>query len=225
MLRITRHLLLTATIAGGTLTAAAVAPPGMELDRVSLTLSWLCLLLFAAALLVGPIYALRTGRITTNHLPRRDLGIWCALTGLAHLAISFKISMTPIYMQIYVDGASAWPGPEVRREMYKWAVLGSLAIAALFVLLLALSNNFSLRRLGPVWWKRLQRSGYAAFGLTVAHGIAFQIIESRSVWLVTALALLTATVVAGQLAGRARLRAGGLRTPERTSPASGPGTR
>jgi DMSO/TMAO reductase YedYZ heme-binding membrane subunit len=206
MTRITRHLLLAAMASAATLAVAAVAPPGEVLDRVSLTWSWLCLLLFAAALLVGPLHALRTGRLVTNHLLRRDLGVWCAAAGLAHLALAFEISMNPAYMQVYVDGASAWPAPGTRRLLYMWAVIGSLVIAALFALLLALSNNAALRLLRPLWWKRLQRSSYLAFSLTVAHGVAFQVIEARSTWLVAALGLLTLTVVTAQLAGWSRLR-------------------
>ncbi len=206
MQRITRHIVLAAASFAGPLAAAAAAPPGAALDRVSLTLSWLCLLLLASALLVGPAHTLRTGRLLTNSLLRRDLGIWSALTGLAHLVLAFEISMTPAYIQLYVDGASGWPGPEGRREIYQWAVIGSLIVAALFGLLLVLSNNLALRGLGPVTWKRLQRSSYVAFALTVAHSVAFQLIESRSAWLVAALVLVTAAVVTGQLAGWASVR-------------------
>jgi DMSO/TMAO reductase YedYZ heme-binding membrane subunit len=115
--------------------------------------------------------------------------------------------MTPAYMQIYVYGATDWPDPLLRRSLYRWAVIGSLVIAAVFVVLLALSSNWSLRLIGAKWWKRLQRLSYVAFVLTVAHSVVFQLIESRTLLLVVALALLTAGVIAGQLAGWSRLRA------------------
>jgi DMSO/TMAO reductase YedYZ heme-binding membrane subunit len=211
MTRGTRHLLLAAGTAGAGLAAWAAGPAETGLDRLSMMLSWVCLVLFAAVLVVGPAHTLRTGRLVGNHLPRRDLGIWCALTGLAHLALAFKTSMNPSYMQFFVHGASAWPEPAVRSVMYRWAVLGSLVVAALFALLLLLSNNLSLRVLGPRWWKRLQRSSYLAFALTVAHSVAFQIIESRTAVLVIALAVLTLAVLAGQYAGWSRLRANSAR--------------
>lgn len=208
-----RHLLLAAGTAGTGLAAYLAGPAATGLDRLSMMLSWVCLVLFAAALVVGPAHALRTGRLVTNYLLRRDLGIWCALTGLAHLALAFKTSMNPAYMQLYVHGAADWPAPPVRSVMYRWAVLGSLVIAALFALLLLLSNNFSLRVLGPRWWKRLQRLSYLAFVLTVAHSVVFQVIESRTAVLVIALAALTLAVVAGQYAGWSRLRAAAARAP------------
>lgn len=207
MKRVARHLSLAAASAGAAALAAAFAGNADPLDRVSLATAWLCLLLFAAALLVGPAHALRTGRPVANHLLRRDLGIWCALNGLAHLGIAFAISMTPAYMQAWVDGAPAWPSAPVRRELYLWAVIGSLVVAALFVLLLALSSNVAMRRLGPAWWKRLQRGSYIAFVLTVAHSVVFQLIEGRTAWLVALLWLLAIAVAAAQAAGWRRVRA------------------
>jgi DMSO/TMAO reductase YedYZ heme-binding membrane subunit len=209
MTRATRHFLLAAASTAAPLAAAGAAPAGAALDRMSLMLAWLCLLYFTAVLLVGPAHVLRTGRLVTNHLLRRDLGIWCAVTGLAHLALSFKISMTPLYMQLYIDGAGSWPAPAWRRELYKWGVIGSLVIAVVFLMLLALSNNASLRRLGPAWWKRLQRLSYPAFVLTVAHGVVFQLIESRTAWLWAALLCLTGAVTGAQLMGWSRLRGAG----------------
>jgi len=205
MNRTTRHIALAAGIAAGAALAAAAGDPAGATDRVSLALSWACLLLLAGALAIGPLHALRTGRPLLNHLLRRDLGTWGALCGLAHLALAFAISMTPAYIQSWVDGALAWPAPSVRRSLYFWAVVGSLVIAALFVLLVGLSSNRALALIGARWWKRLQRLAYLAFALTVAHAAAFQVIESRSPWLVALLAAVTVGVLALQLAGRARV--------------------
>lgn len=184
----------------------ALAPAGQGLDRLSFATAWLCLLFFAGALLVGPLHVMRTGRLPGNHLLRRDLGIWCVATGMVHFFLAFKVSMNPEYMALYVRGAQPWPAEELRRLMYRWAVLGSLVIAALFVMLLALSNNLSIRWLGPRWWKRLQRASYPAFVLTVGHSIAFQILEARTIGLVIALAFVTLAVLVAQYTGWATLR-------------------
>jgi len=37
-----------------------------------------------------------------------------------------------------------------------------------------------MRSLGSVWWKRLQRTSYLGFCLTLLHGLAFQVLESRT---------------------------------------------
>jgi methionine sulfoxide reductase heme-binding subunit len=51
-----------------------------------------------------------------------------------------------------------------------------LGAAVLFLILLALSNDFSLRALGVRSWKSAQRWRYLAFGLTVVHGVAYQLV-------------------------------------------------
>jgi len=207
MKRLTRHIVLAAGSASVAVLAGIVAGNAGFLDGVSLATSWLCLLLLAAALLVGPAHALRTGRPLANHLLRRDLGIWCALNGLVHLGIAFAISMTPAYVGAFVDGAAGWPAAATRRLMYTWAVIGSLVVAAIFLLLLALSSNRAISLVGPARWKRLQRASYPAFALTVAHGAAFQLIEARSAWLVTLLWAVALLVLLSQAAGWRRVRA------------------
>jgi DMSO/TMAO reductase YedYZ heme-binding membrane subunit len=46
-------------------------------------------------------------------------------------------------------------------------------------MLLALSNDVSLRALGTRSWKSAQRWIYVAFDLTIVHGIAYQLVEKR----------------------------------------------
>jgi DMSO/TMAO reductase YedYZ heme-binding membrane subunit len=106
----------------------------------------------------------------------------------------------------------------VRLELYSAAVIASLVVAALFVLLLAISSNRALGWLGQRRWKSLQRASYPAFALTVAHGFAFQLIEGRVPWLVAALALLVLAVLAAQLAGWQRVSLRGRRSPAQPGP-------
>jgi DMSO/TMAO reductase YedYZ heme-binding membrane subunit len=201
-----RHLLLALPTAGLMGLAAVAGPTPAAGDRVSLMTSWICMALLTAALLVGPLQARRTGRPLLNHPLRRDLGVWGALAGLIHFALAFKYSMNMEYMAAFIDGAADGPSPLVRRALYKWSVIGGIAIAVLFALLLALSSNAALRGIGARWWKRLQRTSYVAFLLTAAHGVVFQVIEARSLPLVLLFAALTSAVIAGQLAGVAAVR-------------------
>lgn len=206
MTRAYRHLSLAMLTAGLMWLAAAVGPAAGAGDRVSLTTSWICMVLLSAALLIGPLHARRSGRPLINHLPRRDLAIWGAIAGMVHFGLAFKYSMNMEYMATFVDGALQAPSPTVRRELYFWSVIAGLVIAALFLLLLGLSSNAALRLIGARWWKRLQRTSYAAFALTAAHGVAFQLIEGRSASLVLLFALLTAAVIGGQAAGAVAVR-------------------
>ena len=80
---------------------------------------------------------------------------------------------------------------------FGFANFTGLAAALLFLMLLAISNDFSLRTLKTHRWKFLQRWTYAAFALTGAHGIAYQLIEKRHVLWVLVSSVTMIAVVAG----------------------------
>jgi sulfoxide reductase heme-binding subunit YedZ len=67
----------------------------------------------------------------------------------------------------------------LRHDLFGFANDTGLISAMVFLLLLALSNDLSLRGLGTRRWKSLQRWGYAAALLVIAHGLAYQQIEAR----------------------------------------------
>lgn len=206
MTRTYRHLSLAMLTAGLMWLAASVGPAAGAGDRVSLTTSWICMVLLSAALLIGPLHAKRIGRPLLNHLPRRDIAVWGAIAGLIHFGLAFKYSMNMEYMATFIDGALRAPAPAVRRSLYFWSVIGGLVIAALFALLMALSSNLALRIVGAKWWKRLQRTSYAAFALTAAHGFVFQLIEARNAALVLLFVALVAAVLGGQIIGTLAVR-------------------
>ncbi len=49
-----------------------------------------------------------------------------------------------------------------------WAFVSGLVALVIFTMMAAISNNWSIRRLG-LWWRRLLRVGYAAYFLTIIH--------------------------------------------------------
>ena len=81
----------------------------------------------------------------------------------------------------------------VRTDLFGLTNYVGLVATALVVLLLALSNDRSLRRLGVKRWKAWQRSSYVLCALTVGHGAVYQLVEKRQ----TAVVLLFVLVVAG----------------------------
>lgn len=167
----------------------------MARDRVSLVTAWLCFALLAAALCLGPWQALRTGQPVLNNLLRRDLGIWAALTGLAHLVVATTVVMQPNYFRAYITGPPENPLPGWAGWIGTASILAGYLVGLIFLLLLALSNNRSLRRLGAPRWKRLQRAAAVAFFLTVAHGVIFQVIEGRTRGWLAGLVVVSAAVL------------------------------
>jgi len=200
---ITTFLLAIAFVSG---------PAALALDRLSIVSAYLCLVSLGVALMIGPIQAIHTGQLVINVLLRRDFGIWAALVGIVHLLIATEVTMNVDYQAAYVNVTNLPPSESVRSQLFGWGSISGYLVGLIFLLLLALSNNGALRLLGVRWWKRLQRTSYLGFVLTVAHGLAFQMLESRDLRLVAVVLIASVTVFAAQLMG---VRALG-RTPRDT---------
>jgi sulfoxide reductase heme-binding subunit YedZ len=87
----------------------------------------------------------------------------------------------------------------LQNTQFGFANYVGLVAALLFLLLIAISNDPSVRSLGIRRWKSLQRWTYIAFGLTVAHGIAYQLVEKRHLPWVLLFAFLVVAVTAIQV--------------------------
>ena len=79
-----------------------------------------------------------------------------------------------------------------------YAGLGAILI---FLLLLFLSNDASLRASGARRWKSLQRWNYAGAVLVVAHGLVYQILEKRTVGYIAVCATIVLFALAMPYAG------------------------
>jgi DMSO/TMAO reductase YedYZ heme-binding membrane subunit len=179
---------------------------GTLADRLSIFSAYLCLYLFTAALLVGPLKVWRSGQPLLNNHLRRDIGIWGGLAGLLHFWLANVLAMTWEYVGIFVENASAPPSAAVRDQLYLWGTILGYVVAVVILVLLTLSSDRMLRRVGKSWWKRLQRLSYVAFIATVAHAFAFQVLESRpSPWIIL-VAVVTLAVVSLQIIGLLKVR-------------------
>ena len=207
MPRIQRLALLTAVSLGTFALAWFGGSQEFAVARSSLATAWLCLGLFLAALSIGPVHALRTGRPLLNDLGRRDLGIFAALTGLAHLWLGTRESMDLIYIGFYVRNPELSMGEAVREALFARGAESGFIVGILVLIPLAISSNLALRKIGPRWWKRLQRVAYWALGLTVFHGLVFQLLEARHPLIITLMLMLGLGLLGLQLAGRRAVKA------------------
>lgn len=199
MTRSWRHLGMSLVVTALCAAVWYAGQPAQATARLSLLTAWLCFVLLAAALCIGPWRALHSGQPTLNYLLRRDLGIWAAIVALAHLLAASVVVMTPVYYGRYINGLDNQPLSVLVGQS---SIISGYLIGIICLLLLAASNNLAMRVLGTKRWKGLQRWSYAVFALTAAHGFGFQYIEFRTGSWLLVLSLGSLVVLAMQLAGR-----------------------
>jgi len=174
--------------------------------RLSMATGYVSVALIAWALLIGP-WRVRRGRPAPASTDlRRDVGIWSALFGLAHVVTGLQVHFGGKFWKyfLYPDGDHRIP---VRVDLFGFANWTGLAAALVLVLLLAISNDASLRTLGTRRWKSWQRWTYGAAALTVAHALGYQIVATQEPRWIALFALITIAVLAMQLDGRRRMLA------------------
>ena len=178
------------------------------LDQLSIATAYICVSLMAVALIIGPLrtYWFASNKNSINIYIRRDIGIWTALSGLAHLYLATVQSMNSSYIEQYVDVSGASLSESVRGELFLWGSITAFIVGILLLLLLCLSSDAALRLLGVRIWKRLQRLAYFAFALTVVHGVMFQLLEGRTFILVALLTVICLGVLLIQTAGFVSVR-------------------
>ena len=179
---------------------------GGTVYRVSLGTGYASVVLIAWAMTIGP-WRVRRGRPAPASTDlRRDVGIWGGVFALVHVVTGLQVHFAGAFWKyfVYPDGDHRIP---LRHDLFGFANWTGLAATLVLLLLLAISNDASLRALGTRRWKSWQRWTYWAAALTVAHALAYQV-ETRHFgpW-IAAMAVLTLVVLIMQLDGRRRVLA------------------
>src|SRR5579884_826419 len=196
--RTRRHFLLAFTAAVITMIAFAATPPPDVRHRASLATAYAALVFLAASMWLGPWNVLRRRANPVSFDLRRDVGIWAGLLALIHTGVGLTVHLRGRMWMYFFKRLHPLT---LQKNEFGFANYVGLAAAILFLLLLAISNDFSLRRLGTRRWKSIQRWAYAAFALTVAHGIGFQMVEKRHLPWVVFFALIVAAALIVQAMG------------------------
>jgi len=173
------------------------------LSRASFATAYPALALLATTLLIGPWNLLRSRANPVSSDLRRDIGIWAGMVGVLHAGVGQFVHLRGRPWLYYVYGPTEHHHG-MRHDLFGLAnytgALGTLVL----ILLLATSNDFSLRRFGTRKWKQLQRWNYAVFALVAVHSFAFQGVEKQKVqWVITVGACVLAAL-ALQIAGVVR---------------------
>lgn len=205
--RLLRHLLLGAG-AAATTGLLVWGFPGPLRARVSLATAYVALGLLGVTLSLGPLNVLRGRPNPVSFHLRRDFGIWSAVVGLVHTGFGLTVHFTGRMHLYFLAPPESRGFFGLRVDPFGGANWSGLAAALLLILLGAISNDASLRRLGTVRWRAIQRWAYGLAALTVMHAVLYQVLERQRVVLVVVFAMITMVVILLQLTGRRCFGAG-----------------
>lgn len=207
MTRPVRHAVLFLASALAMAAFYAGLAPERAVWRLSMGSAYASLVLLALSLAIGPWNKLRGLPNPVSGYLRRDVGIWAGILGIVHVVFGLQAHFTGKMWLYFVPGPEASYRFPLRLDAFGLANHTGLIATLGLVLLLALSNNASLRSLGPGRWKSLQRWNYAIALLVVAHGAIYMVLESRRLPFVAASLAIVAAVAAFQAAGFRATRA------------------
>jgi methionine sulfoxide reductase heme-binding subunit len=201
--RSTRHVTFAAIATLITFLVYAATPPPDARHRLSMATAYAGLIFLAASLWLGPWNVLRQQPNPISSDFRRDVGIWTGILAILHTAIGLTVHLRGRMWMYFFKQLHPL---RLQNTQFGFANFAGLAAALLFLMLLAISNDLSLRGLGRRRWKSLQRWTYAALVLTAAHGIAYQLLEKRQLPWVLIFAALLIAVTAIQITGFLKMR-------------------
>jgi sulfoxide reductase heme-binding subunit YedZ len=159
-------------------------------------------------LILGPLNILRRRPNPVSFDLRRDLGIWSAVTALAHTVVGLTVHFHGRMHLYFLAPPGAPSAAGLRIDAFGLTNHAGLIAALLLATLAGISSDWALGRLGARRWKAVQRTAYVAAGLSVAHGLVYQTLEKRLAGLVAVLVIVASVTVLAQWQGR-RVRLGG----------------
>jgi sulfoxide reductase heme-binding subunit YedZ len=171
-------LLLIVAISIG-LAAYLLLPGQPVLHRISIATAYVGLIFLAAALIVGPLNILWGLSNPLSSYLRRDVGIMAGIFAVVHTVVGLQVHMGGDLVRYFFQRKSNGGVGTVRFDAFGVANHLGLIAVLITIVLLGISNNVSLRKLGPKRWKGVQRYIYLVAGLVAVHGLIYQIIEHR----------------------------------------------
>ena len=204
-LRIQSLLLMIAMVIA--LAAYLLLPNQSALHRISIATGYVGVIFIAAALIIGPLNTLRGVSNPLSTYLRRDIGIMAGIFAVVHTIVGLQVHMGGDFVRYFFQRQANGEVGAVRFDAFGIANHLGLIAMLIIVVLLVISNNVSLRKLGPRRWKGIQRYIYLAAGLVAVHGLIYQIIERRQSALIAG--LIAIAVVAATMQYLGFLRRGG----------------
>jgi DMSO/TMAO reductase YedYZ heme-binding membrane subunit/nitrite reductase/ring-hydroxylating ferredoxin subunit len=162
-------------------------------DILSLGTGYVSLILLVVTLSIGTLNLVLKRKNPVNVNFRRDVGIWCGITGVFHGLVSFTIYNSSNILSYFLTKSSNGSYSAEFNLNALSNVVGVLAFLIMLALLVT-SNNLSMRYLKGKSWKYVQRLNYPLIILVVVHTIGYLVLnlrESFFTFLLTALVIFT----------------------------------
>jgi methionine sulfoxide reductase heme-binding subunit len=169
------------------------------LTKASFATAYPALVLLAATLLIGPLSLLRGKRTPVSSDLRGDIGIWAGILGIVHTVVGQNVHLRGRPWLYYVYEHPKAHLIPLRHDLFGFSNFTGLISVLLLLLLLATSNDYSLRALSTPRWKQLQRWNYLAFVLAAFHAFGYQSIEKQETPFVAA--VVTSVAITAVLQG------------------------
>jgi methionine sulfoxide reductase heme-binding subunit len=196
--RIARCGMLSAAATGIVLGVAALGSDLPLVQQLSLGTAYAGLVFLALVLTIGPLNLLRQRPNPVSSHFRRDAGICTGILALVHTVLGLQVHFGGDFVRYFIFPNSHERLLPLRYDAFGVANYTGLVATLVFLVLLGLSNNASLRRLGVQKWKSLQRWAYPGSAFVVVHGALYQMLERRDVAMVVALVLISGSAVLAQ---------------------------
>lgn len=148
-------------------------------QSISISTAYTSLLFFAATLSIGPVYIFLYKRNPVSIYLRRDLGIWSAIIALIHTLAGLQVHLQGKFLHYFIYPPENAHNIPVRYDPFGLTNHLGVVCILILVILLFLSNNRSLQKMGKDKWKKWQRSTYFLVAAIPIHGLIYQFLEKR----------------------------------------------
>jgi sulfoxide reductase heme-binding subunit YedZ len=199
--RFHRYVVLLALASALTYLAFLLAPSQTVLQRMSIATAYSSLILLALVLSIGPLNVLRAKWNPLSSHFRRDLGIVGAIVAIVHVILGLQVHFRGDFMQYFFHRMSPSKIGTLRLDAFGITNHVGLIATLILLVLLAISSNLAMRKLGPERWKAIQRWNYAAALLVALHAFIYQWLEGRKLAFVAFIIVAAGIVATLQVLG------------------------
>jgi len=178
--RFKRHLVLFLFSVILTAVFFYILPSKNPVFKTSMATAYGGLFLVSLTLVIGPWNIIFGRPNPVSSYLRRDIGIWAGILAIVHTIVGLQVHMGGKFWLYFIPDPKGSHLLPIRLDVFGFTNHSGLVAILIFILLLSLSNNYSLKKLGALRWKKFQKWNYAIAGLVLFHGIIYQVLEKRS---------------------------------------------